>query len=98
MSLPPFLIPLAMAVARSLAIAMASALLAGPAAGGQTRKPRKTTSVIDPDMAPLLDTLQRLLQTRVRIVGGADRGKIEIDYFEKEDFNRIVTMLMEATP
>lgn len=72
--------------------------IAGPVAGAQTRKPRKTTSVIDPDMAPLLDTLQRQLQTRVRIVGGADRGKIEIDYFEKEDFNRIVTMLMEAGP
>lgn len=73
--------------------------IAGPAAGGaKTRKPRKTASVIDPDMAPVLETLQKHLQTRVRIVGGADRGKIEIDYFEKEDFNRIVNMLMEATP
>ena len=72
--------------------------IAGPAAGAQTRKPRKTKSVLDPDLAPLLETLQRHLQTRVRIVGGADRGKIEIDYFEKEDFNRIVTMLMEAGP
>jgi ParB family transcriptional regulator, chromosome partitioning protein len=72
--------------------------IAGPATGTQTRKPRKTTSVLDPDMAPVLETLQRQLQTRVRIVGGADRGKIEIDYFEKEDFNRIVTMLLEAAP
>ena len=73
--------------------------IAGPAPGGaKTRKPRKTTSVTDPDLAPVLETLQRHLQTRVRIIGGADRGKIEIDYFEKEDFNRIVTMLMEASP
>ena len=72
--------------------------IAGPVPGAQTRKPRKATSVIDPDMAPLLDILQRQFQTRVRIVGGADRGKIEIDYFEKEDFDRIVTMLMEAAP
>lgn len=73
--------------------------IAGPAPGGaKTRKPRKARSTLDPDLAPVLETLQRHLQTRVRIVGGADRGKIEIDYFEKEDFNRIVTLLMDGTP
>lgn len=72
--------------------------IAGPVAGAKTRKPRKAATVLDPDMAPILETLQRHLQTRVRIVGGVERGKIEIDYFEKEDFNRIVNMLMETTP
>ena len=72
--------------------------IAGPVTRTTPRKPRKTSSVIDPSLAPIRETLQRHLQTRVRIVGGAERGTIEIEYFESEDLTRIVNLLMEGAP
>ena len=42
----------------------------------------------------MIESLQRQFQTRVRIVGGAERGRIEIEYFEKDDFERIVNLMM----
>ncbi len=70
--------------------------IAGPVTRTKPRKPRKESTVLDPSLAPIVETLQRQFQTRVRIVGGAERGKIEIEYFEKDDFNRIVNLLMEG--
>lgn len=72
--------------------------IAGPVARTAPKKPRKALTPIDPELAPILETLKRQLQTQVRIVGGRGRGKIEIDYFAKEDFNRIVSMLLESGP
>lgn len=70
--------------------------IAGPVTRSTPRKPRKTSSLLDPNLKPVLETLQRHLQTRVRIVGGAERGKIEIEYFENEDLTRIVNLLVEG--
>ncbi len=70
--------------------------IAGPVARTKPRKPRKESNVLDPSLAPVVDALQRQFQTRVRIVGGTERGKIELEYFEKEDFTRIVNLLMDA--
>ncbi|MBW2294482.1 MAG: ParB/RepB/Spo0J family partition protein [Deltaproteobacteria bacterium] len=70
--------------------------IAGPVARKAPRKPRKSSTVLDPSLAPILEILQRHLQTRVRIVGGAERGTIEIEYFEKDDLTRIVNLLMEG--
>ncbi|MCP4038035.1 MAG: ParB/RepB/Spo0J family partition protein [bacterium] len=72
--------------------------IAGPVARTAPRKPRKPSSPLDPSLAPILETLQRRLQTRVRIAGGAERGKIEIEYFEKADLVRIVDLLMGVAP
>lgn len=72
--------------------------IAGPVPRTTPRKARKTSSVLDPSLAPIRQTLQRHLQTRVRIVGGAERGTIEIEYFESEDLTRIVNLLMEGAP
>jgi len=69
--------------------------IAGPVSRTRPRKPRKDPTPLDPSLAPVIETLQRHLQTRVRIVGGAERGRIEIEYFEKEDLARIVNLLME---
>ncbi|MFT5444732.1 MAG: ParB family chromosome partitioning protein [Myxococcota bacterium] len=71
--------------------------IAGPIARATPRKARKTSGPLDPSLGPVLETLQRHLQTKVRIVGGAERGKIEIEYFEKEDLNRLVDLLMEGS-
>lgn len=70
--------------------------IAGPVARTTPRKPRKEPNVLDPSLTPVLEALQRHLQTRVRIVGGAERGRIEIDYFEKEDLARLVDLLMDG--
>ena len=72
--------------------------IAGPVARTAPRKPRKAPTVLDPSLAPVLEALQRHLQTRVKIVGGTERGRIEIEYFEKEDLTRIVSLLMEGSP
>lgn len=86
-------------VAENLSVREAEMLgreIAGPVARSKPRKPRKQPNVLDPNLQPIIETLQRHLQTRVRIVGGAERGKIEIDYFEKDDFNRVVNLLMDG--
>ncbi len=70
--------------------------ISGPAPQTQPRKSRKTTSVLDPSLVPILEELQRHFQTRVKIVGGTERGRIEIEYFEKEDLTRIVGLLMDG--
>ncbi|MCP5043860.1 MAG: ParB/RepB/Spo0J family partition protein [bacterium] len=70
--------------------------IAGPVARDKPPKPRKQSSVRDPSLEPVVEALQRHLQTRVRIVGGAERGRIEIEYFEKEDLTRLVNLLMEG--
>jgi ParB family chromosome partitioning protein len=72
--------------------------IAGPVARKAPRKARKTSAVLDPSLAPILEVLQRHLQTRVRIVGGVERGTIEIEYFEKDDLTRIVDLMMEGAP
>lgn len=68
--------------------------IAGPVVRSAPRKPRKEANLLDPTLAPVLEALQKHLQTRVRIVGGAERGKIEIEYFEKEDLDRLVNLLL----
>ena len=68
--------------------------IAGPVKRQAPRKPRKADTLLDPSLGPVVDDLQRRLQARVRIVGGAERGKIEIEYFESEDLQRIVALLL----
>lgn len=42
---------------------------------------------------PLMEDLQRLLGTRVKLVGQRKRGKIEIEYYSPEELERIVEFL-----
>jgi ParB family chromosome partitioning protein len=68
--------------------------IAGPVKRQAPRKPRKADTLLDPSLGPVVEDLQQRLQSRVRIVGGAERGKIEIEYFESEDLQRIVALLL----
>jgi len=71
--------------------------IAGPVKRSAPRKPRKVIGgALDPSLGPVVEELQRHLQTRVRISGSGSRGKIEIEYFEKEDLDRLVTLLLNA--
>jgi ParB family chromosome partitioning protein len=61
-------------------------------------KPRriKTETRLDPDLTNLVETLQRRLGTRVRLMHRAreDKGKLEIEYYSQDDLERITSMMM----
>jgi ParB family chromosome partitioning protein len=51
---------------------------------------------LDPNITRSLEVLQNRFQARVRLQGGGKRGRIEIDYFDPEDFRRILSLLMDG--
>ena len=53
------------------------------------RKLPSTTAKLDANTRAAIIELERILGTRVRIVGTDKRGRIEINYFSGEDLNRI---------
>jgi ParB family chromosome partitioning protein len=78
----------AVAVKRGLSVRETENLVAkrmGPHHARATQK--------DSNVAALEDELRRLLGTRVRIVRGKKRGKIEIEYYSREDMERILDLL-----
>jgi ParB family chromosome partitioning protein len=56
------------------------------------RRRRRQVSLIDPDLRSIVEELQRLLGTRVRLLPKARsaRGKIEIEYYSLPDLDRII--------
>jgi ParB family chromosome partitioning protein len=58
---------------------------------GATQRPRAPQS---PELQQLADSLRRHFQTRVRIAGGVERGRVEIEYFGAEDLERISGLLL----
>ncbi len=51
--------------------------------------PRKA----DSEWSGVIEELQQVLGTKIRIVGKRKRGKIEIDFYSPEELNRIVEVL-----
>jgi len=66
--------------------------LAGPSAAPR----RKPSRAVDPNLQDLINSLQAHLQTRVRIVGGGRRGKIEIDFHGAEELHRVTLAMLEG--
>jgi ParB family chromosome partitioning protein len=62
--------------------------------GPPTERKRRERGPVDPHLQRLGDSLRQHLQTRVRINGDADRGRIEIEYFGGEDLDRISDLLL----
>lgn len=64
--------------------------------GGQSAKPDEGAgrAPVDPNLAQALEVVQRRFQAKVRLRGDAQKGRIEIDYFDPEDFQRILSLLM----
>ncbi|MGH0029169.1 MAG: ParB/RepB/Spo0J family partition protein [Myxococcota bacterium] len=54
----------------------------------------KTRPAPDPNLQRLADQLREHLQTRVRVNGSPERGRIEIEYFGAEDLERLSGMLV----
>ena len=71
----------------------AAELLATPPARTESaaRRPRTAPS---PELQQLADSMRRRFQTRVRIAGGAERGRVEIEYFGADDLSRISALLL----
>jgi len=57
-------------------------------------EPSRTRGIPDPHLQGVADALRQRLQTRVRINGNAERGRLEIEYFGAEDFERITGVLL----
>lgn len=55
----------------------------------RARKGSTPASKLDPNVRAAVLEMERTLGTRVRIVGNAKRGRIEVKYFSAEDLNRI---------
>ena len=53
------------------------------------QKNAKAAAPLDPNTRAAILELERALGTRVKIVGNAKRGKIEISYYSAEDLNRV---------
>lgn len=68
------------------------------ARGGSTtaRSSSRTAEAksVDPDLQRLMDSLQRRFQSRVRLKGDGQKGQIEIDYFDADDLERIIDLLL----
>jgi ParB family chromosome partitioning protein len=62
------------------------------------RKRRRTVPLIDPDLKSIVETLQRALGTRVRLLPKArsTKGKIEIEYYAPADLERIIQILTNS--
>ncbi len=50
----------------------------------------------DPNLAGLIDQLRDHFKTKVRIVGGAGRGRIELEYFSAPELDRLLNQLLES--
>ncbi len=66
--------------------------VARPATPGGPSKRRGRTAQ-DPSLIRLADALRQRLQTRVRVNGDVERGRIEIEYFGSEDLERLGGLL-----
>jgi ParB family chromosome partitioning protein len=51
-------------------------------------------AVVDPHLQSVCDALRERLQTRVRVKGDGHRGRIEVEYFGPDDFERLSDLLL----
>lgn len=65
----------------------------GRAAGEQPKKKAGTTPA-DPNLRDLLDQVTRRFGTKVQFAGSPDKGKIVLEYFSAEEFDRLIEQLL----
>lgn len=61
------------------------------------KKTFKRTINVDSNLRAIEEDLQRVLGTKVRIIQGKRRGKIEIEYYSNQDLERILNILKKDT-
>ena len=72
----------------------AAEAIARPADKPRASRPHKDRPATDPNLQRLVDLLRQRFQTRIRIQGDANRGRVEIEYFGDEDLRRITGILL----
>lgn len=62
----------------------------------KTREPKSADEVLeDPNVKAAIQEMERVLGTRVRVVGKGDqRGRIEIEYYSADDLDRIYAIIV----
>jgi ParB family chromosome partitioning protein len=88
-------------VEEALSVRAAEALARSLATVGGARAPApasasKSPAKPDHDLRHLVGQLEAHLMTRVRIEGGSERGRIEIDYYGLEDLDRLARTILEG--
>ncbi len=83
-----------LAVKRGLSVRQVESIVALRGLKSQERNARSTTAKLDANTRSALIELERILGTRVKIVGNQTRGRIEISYFSAEDLNRIYELIV----
>jgi ParB family chromosome partitioning protein len=63
---------------------------------GTKPRPGRPTKPIDPNVAAAESTLQRVLGTKVRILGNATVGRVEVHYHSAEELDRVYRLIVEA--
>ncbi|HHW12198.1 MAG TPA: ParB/RepB/Spo0J family partition protein [Firmicutes bacterium] len=61
---------------------------------GEENKKPKVRQKIDPNLQAIIDDMTRIFGTKVNIKSSGDRGKIEIEYYSPEEFERITEILL----
>ncbi len=61
------------------------------------RRRKIDRSQLDPNLNSLIEDLQRWLGTKVRLICQAksEKGKLQIEYYSKADFDRVISKLMQ---
>lgn len=83
-------------VAEQLSVRAAEELARPPAPRGAGEERARKTA--DPHLQGVADALRQRLQTRVRVKGDGERGRIEIEYYGAEDFDRLTGALLGDAP
>jgi ParB family chromosome partitioning protein len=63
---------------------------------GTKPRPGRPTKAIDPNVEAAEATLQRVLGTKVRILGNGSTGRVEIHYHSAEELDRVYRTMLEA--
>jgi ParB family chromosome partitioning protein len=82
-------------VDEQLSVRQAEESARGLTAAASRRRRRPAPVETDPDLAQLVDALRDRLQTRVRLVGTATRGRLEVEYFGGEELHRIAAAILD---
>lgn len=86
----------ALSVRAAEALARSLATLAGERTPRSLKRAPASPTKPDPDLRHLIGQLEAHLMTRVSIEGGAERGRIAIDYYGPEDLDRLSRTILEG--
>jgi ParB family chromosome partitioning protein len=85
-------------VAEALSVRATESLARGLPTPAVTRPARTAANAarLDPNLRQLVEQLQTHLMTRVRIEGGPERGRVEIDFYGPADLDRVARTILEG--